>query len=173
MTDKGLAFLTGKGLAGLVAAILAVGGSAVVATAATGSANPAAWGQHVKAAVEGCKDQAGNAGRCVSASAKQHSEKQRVSGEDEQDEDDCQAGQNEPEGNNNDEEGANGSTVDSDQDEANESGCDNDQEGPNQASDKKASSKTTDDARQVTRNVGAKDDGNDGDHGHPPGRSPK
>jgi hypothetical protein len=47
----------GKGAAGLLAVMLAVGGGSAVAMAATGSANPMELGQRVADIVQGCKDQ--------------------------------------------------------------------------------------------------------------------
>src|SRR5262249_27703646 len=46
----------GKGAAGLVAVILALGGGSAVAMAATGSATPMELGQRVADIVQGCKD---------------------------------------------------------------------------------------------------------------------
>jgi hypothetical protein len=77
-----------KGVAGIAAAALTLGGGAVVAMAATGSANPAAFGQKVSEMVETCKAKAGehgasnggmNVGRCVSAFARTHGEAQQTS----------------------------------------------------------------------------------------------
>ena len=48
--------ILGKGAAGLVAAVLAVGGASAVAMAATGSHNPGELAQSVAQIVEGCKD---------------------------------------------------------------------------------------------------------------------
>src|SRR5579875_1811594 len=83
-----LASVTGKAAAGIAALAVATGGGAVAAVAATGSANPAAWGQAVVQAVQGCKQQVGdnaaagkgtwNVGRCVSAFARQHGERERL-----------------------------------------------------------------------------------------------
>ena len=53
MTTLGI---LGKGAAGLVAAVLAVGGASAVAMAATGSHNPGELAQSVAQIVEGCKD---------------------------------------------------------------------------------------------------------------------
>ena len=49
--------ILGKGAAGLVAAVLTVGGGSAVAMAATGSHNPGELAQSVAQIVEGCKDQ--------------------------------------------------------------------------------------------------------------------
>lgn len=48
--------ILGKGAAGLVAAVLTVGGGSAVAVAATGSHNPGELVQSVAQIVEGCKD---------------------------------------------------------------------------------------------------------------------
>jgi len=48
--------ILGKGAAGVVAAVLAVGGASAVAMAATGSRNPGELAQSVAQIVEGCKD---------------------------------------------------------------------------------------------------------------------
>jgi hypothetical protein len=48
--------ILGKGAAGLVAAVLAVGGASAVAMAATGSHNPGELAQSVAQIVEGCKN---------------------------------------------------------------------------------------------------------------------
>ena len=48
--------ILGKGAAGLVAAVLAVGGASALAMAATGSHNPGELAQSVAQIVEGCKD---------------------------------------------------------------------------------------------------------------------
>ncbi len=48
--------ILGKGAAGLVAAVLTVGGGSAVAMAATGSHNPGELAQSVAQIVEGCKD---------------------------------------------------------------------------------------------------------------------
>ena len=56
---KGQPFTTsviGKGAAGLVAAVLTVGGGSAIAMAATGSHNPGELAQSVAQMVEGCKD---------------------------------------------------------------------------------------------------------------------
>ena len=53
MTTSGI---LGKGAAGLVAAVLAVGGASAVAMAATGSHSPGELAQSVAQIVEGCKD---------------------------------------------------------------------------------------------------------------------
>lgn len=53
MTTLGI---LGKGAAGLVAAVLTVGGGSAVAMAATGSHNPGELVQSVAQIVEGCKD---------------------------------------------------------------------------------------------------------------------
>ena len=156
MTRRGLAFLTRWSMAGLAAAVLAVGGSAVVATAATGSASPAAWGQHVFAS--------------------RHGDTQRAEVVAHQNGDSCQEEQNELNGDNDEEVGASASSNDNDQDEMSEPGCDNDQEGPNDGhgnGDVKAAKKTGDDDRQVTEGARGKDDDNGGEHGHSPRPSPK
>ena len=49
--------ILGKGAAGLVAAVLTVGGGSAVAMGATGSHNPGELAQSVAQLVEGCKDQ--------------------------------------------------------------------------------------------------------------------
>ncbi|HXA41764.1 MAG TPA: hypothetical protein VNV65_02505 [Candidatus Solibacter sp.] len=72
-----------KMLAGLAAAVLAVGGGSLAyAAAATGSSDPAVWGKTVTAAVEQCKDQLTNGihgiGECVSKVAKQNGEDARA-----------------------------------------------------------------------------------------------
>lgn len=72
-----------KAAIGITIATLAVGGAgAVTATAITGSANPAVWGQTVTAAVTSCKGNltAGmhGIGSCVSAVAKQKGEQERA-----------------------------------------------------------------------------------------------
>ncbi len=56
--------ITARGLAVLAAAALTIGGGAVVATAATGTANPASWGQMVVEVVRGCGE-AGGDPRCA------------------------------------------------------------------------------------------------------------
>jgi hypothetical protein len=48
--------ILGKGAAGLVAAVLAIGGASALAMAATGSHNPGELAQTVAQIVEGCKD---------------------------------------------------------------------------------------------------------------------
>ena len=62
-----------------VAAVAAAG--AVTATAVTGSPNPQAWGQQVKAAVEQCKDNLKSGqhgiGECVSDFASKHGQTER------------------------------------------------------------------------------------------------
>jgi hypothetical protein len=93
-----LAFLTTKTAIAAAAATIVVGGAAA-GTVASGSPNPADWGQAVVAAVQGCKtaeatidatasgartkgSQASaarqNAGQCVSTIAKQHGAAQRA-----------------------------------------------------------------------------------------------
>jgi hypothetical protein len=93
-----LAFLTTKAAVAAAAATIVVGG-ATAGTVATGSPNPAVWGQAVVTAVQGCKaaeaandttaagagtagSQAStarqNIGQCVSAFAKQHGATQRA-----------------------------------------------------------------------------------------------
>jgi hypothetical protein len=67
---------------GAIAALVAAGG-AVAASAATRSANPVNWGQHVVQAVQNCKDevrdhQARTVGGCVSVVARQHGEQKRA-----------------------------------------------------------------------------------------------
>ena len=70
-------------LAGLSAALLAVGGGSLAyAAAATGSSDPGVWGKTVTAAVEQCKDQLTSGihgiGECVSKVAKQNGEDARA-----------------------------------------------------------------------------------------------
>ncbi|HKF16255.1 MAG TPA: hypothetical protein VKF14_03505 [Candidatus Dormibacteraeota bacterium] len=147
---------SGKGMAGLVVAVLAVGGSAVAATGATGSANPAAWGQHVFAS--------------------QHSDKQGASGAHDLDRENCQEDQNEAAGDNDDKEGPDQSNNDSDKDEAAEQGCDNDRDEanePHHQNDTKAAKHTGDHDEHVTESTRGKDDSNGGDHGHTTRPSPK
>lgn len=70
-----------KAAAGLATAALVVGGGSAAAVAATGSTDPAVWGQTVKAAVASCKDQLNDGehgiGQCVSAVAKQKGVEER------------------------------------------------------------------------------------------------
>jgi len=49
--------ILGKGAAGLVAVLLAIGGGSAVAMGATGTANPVELGQRVAGIVQACKDQ--------------------------------------------------------------------------------------------------------------------
>ncbi len=70
-------------LAGLAAAVLAVGGGSLAyAAAATGSSDPGVWGRTVTAAVEQCKGQLANGihgiGECVSNVAKKNGEDARA-----------------------------------------------------------------------------------------------
>ena len=72
-----------KVLAGMAAAVMAVGGGSLAyAAAATGSSDPSVWGKTVTAAVEQCKDQLSNGihgiGECVSKVAKQNGEDARA-----------------------------------------------------------------------------------------------
>jgi len=148
--------LTRKGMAGLAAAVLAVGGSAVVATAATGSASPAAWGHHVFAS--------------------RHSDTQRAHSAVQHNGDSCQEEQNELDADNDAEDGASASSNDTDENEAGETGCDNDREGTNDRHHKtttKAAKNAGDDDRQVTPSTRGKDDDSGGEHGHTPRPSPK
>ena len=143
-------------MAVLVAAVLAVGGSAVAATAASGSANPAAWGQHVFAG--------------------QHGDRQGASGVNHENGDNCQEERDELGGNNDDKEGPEQSNKDNDPDEASEQGCDNDRDEanePHHQNDTKAAKNTGDHDEHVTEGTRGKDDGNGGDHGHTTRPSPK
>jgi hypothetical protein len=68
-----------KVLAGMAAAVMAVGGGSLAyAAAATGSSDPGVWGKTVTTAVEKCKDQLSNVGECVSKVAKQNGEDARA-----------------------------------------------------------------------------------------------
>jgi hypothetical protein len=71
-----------KTAAGLVTATLLASAGAAVAFAATGSPNPAVWGQTVSAAVSNCRDQLAEGehgvGQCVSAVAKQKGAEERT-----------------------------------------------------------------------------------------------
>ena len=143
-------------MAGLAVAVLAVGGSAVAATGATGSANPAAWGQHVFAS--------------------QHSDKQGASGAHDQDRDNCQEDQNEAARNNDDKEGPEQSSNDTDKDEASKLGCDNDRDEASESHHQngtKAAKHTGDNDGHISGTTRGRDDDNGGDHGHTPRPSPK
>src|SRR5437660_2452439 len=59
------AALAAKALVG--GAVVALAAGATASTAATGSANPVNWGQHISEVVEQCKAADSNVGRCVSA----------------------------------------------------------------------------------------------------------
>lgn len=72
-----------KVLAGMAAAVMAVGGGSLAyAAAATGSSDPGVWGKTVTAAVEQCKDKLSNGihgiGECVSNVAKKNGEDARA-----------------------------------------------------------------------------------------------
>jgi len=147
---------SGKGMAVLVAAVLAVGGSAVAATAASGSANPAAWGQHVFAS--------------------QHGDRQGASGVNHQNGDSCQEERDELGGDNDDKEGPDQSNKDNDADEAGEQGCDNDRDEANEPHHQNGTEAAKDsrhDDGHVSGRTRGKDDDNGGDHGHTTRPSPK
>jgi hypothetical protein len=59
-------------------AIVALAAGAATATAATGSANPVNWGQHIVQVVKGCKQQHAQVGECVSDVAQEHGEQVRA-----------------------------------------------------------------------------------------------
>ncbi len=72
-----------KAAIGLAAAALVVGGGSAAAAVASDSANPAAWGQTVKAAVGICESKADASGQhgigqCVSAVAKKNGPEERA-----------------------------------------------------------------------------------------------
>ncbi len=72
-----------KAAIGLAAAALVVGGGSAAAAVASDSANPAAWGQTVKAAVGTCESKADASGQhgigqCVSAVAKKNGQEERA-----------------------------------------------------------------------------------------------